>query len=165
MAVTRGGHTASANWHDWGTTGGQNFPMLCGSGPVSESPMPSNTPAISSSQSITATVSPTMTSTSSQSMSATNTPGVCRPYCVGDFGLCQNPLWEDYTCYAHDGAGNCPVNTVSCPNVIEADTVAICQNCAMGTDGPCQHPLDGRCEDHLEAGVCSPGLIFCGSPF
>jgi len=180
----RPGRTPTVSWHDWGT-GGSRYPMICGNGAASESPMPSNSPAASSSQTSSPSVTPsssqtpsvtmtatstssvtmTATSTSSASMSASNTPGVCRPYCVGDFGLCQNPLWEDFTCYAHDNAGNCPVNTVSCPNVVEADTVVLCQSCAMGTSGSCQHPENGVCAEHLDTGVCPPNFIFCGSSF
>lgn len=183
VAIYTSGNSPYHAWHDWGLGYGQGRYMICGPGDVSQSPQPSVTSAISPSStpsisvtssssstasisatpSTTATVSVTPSSTTSPSMSASNTPGVCRPYCVGEFGYCQQPLWEDYTCYPHDALGNCPVNTVSCPNVVEADTVAICVNCAKNTTGPCQHAGDGRCEDFKLTGVCAPNLVYCGS--
>jgi len=163
VAIARSG-SVSVNWRDYGW-GTHMLPMICGVGAASESPMPSNSPSVTPTRSQTPSASMTTTSTSSASMSASNTPGVCRPYCVGEFGLCQNPVWEDFTCYEHDSAGNCPVNTVSCPDVVEADTVVPCQSCAMGTSGSCQHPVDGVCAEHLDSGVCPPSLIFCGSTF
>lgn len=165
VTMYKPGRTVASTWHDWGT-GGSVFPMICGNGAASESPMPSNSPAASISRTSSASVTPASSVTASTSMSASNTPGVCRSYCVGSFGLCQNPLWEDFTCYDFDNAGNCPVNTVSCPGVTEADTVVLCQSCAMGTRGSCQHPSNGICYEHLEhSGVCPPGLVFCGAGF
>lgn len=158
------GRTATRSWHDWGT-GADSHPMLCGNGAASESPMPSTSPVASLTRSSSPSVSPASSATASASMSVSNTPGVCRTYCVGQFGLCQNPVWEDFTCYPFDNAGNCPVNTVSCPSVIEADTVHLCQSCAMETSGSCQHPVDGICAEHLDGGVCPPGYTFCGAFF
>jgi len=162
-------------WHDW-NHGEDQMHMICGMGAASESPQPSNSPAASPSQTSTPSLTPSSSgsrsmsnsasSTTSPSMSASNTPGVCRSYCVGEFGLCQNPGWHDYTCYPFDDFGNCPVNTVSCPDVTEAETVVLCETCAMGTSGSCQHSVDGVCSEHLdESGVCPPGLTFCGATF
>jgi hypothetical protein len=90
---------------------------------------------------------------------------VCNEYCVGVFGYCQQPTYEDFSCYPFDGMGNCPTGTISCPDVVPENTMASCNTCIAGTTGPCQHG-DGTCHGFVEGtGVCPVGLTFCGSQY
>jgi len=160
VIYTEGSRNPQTNWHDWGY-GSAAFATICATEFVSESPQPSNSPAVSPSHSETSSTSASPSSTRSPSLSSSNTAGVCNEYCVGEYGKCQHPKTQDFTCYSHDEFGNCPVNTVSCPTAVEADTITICQNCVLGTAGPCQHSDDGRCEPFNDSGVCAPNLIYC----
>jgi hypothetical protein len=102
---------------------------------------------------------------------------VCTDHCIGTSGPCQFPDKKDHSCFMKDADGNCPPDTVDCPDATSVDETFSCTGCAYETSGPCKFPdspLNGGNASIVpkgnicvgvvpQTGLCPTGSKYCGA--